>query len=65
MAMKSNPKKQAKLDKAKNTVMMAGNKKVNNTIDGAKSVPGAPKWSAKKAVAKTFTSDKKMKKPTK
>jgi hypothetical protein len=34
-------------------------------MDGAKSAPGYKKFSAVKAAAKTFSSNKKMKKPTK
>ena len=65
MAAKKSANKAAKANKANNTILTAGDAKKDTTMDGAKSVPAYKKYSAVKAVAKTFSSNKKMKKPTK
>jgi len=65
MAAKKTANKSAKANKANNTILTAGNAKKDNTMDGSKTVPGYKKFSAVKAAAKTFSSNKKMKKPTK
>ena len=63
MAAKKAANKAAKTNKANNTTLNAGGKKLDNTADGSKSVPAAKKWSSSKAKAETFSSNKKMKKP--
>lgn len=65
MAAKKVTNKAAKFNKANNTALNAGGKKKDNTMDGAKNAPGYKKFSAVKAADKTFTNNKKMKKPTK
>ena len=53
------------VNKVDNTLRNAGKKKLDNTADGAKSVPAVKKWSASKSKPETFSSNKKMKKPSK
>lgn len=65
MAAKKATNKAAKTNKVNSTILNAGNKKIDNTADGSKSVPVAKKWSASKAKPETFSSNKKMKKPSK
>jgi hypothetical protein len=65
MAAKKTANKAAKANKANSTILTAGKAKKDNTMDGAKSTPAYKKFSAVKAAAKTFTNNKKMKKPTK
>lgn len=65
MAAKKTANKAAKTNKANSTILTAGKAKKDNTMDGSKSAPAYKKFSAMKAAAKTFTSNKKMKKPTK
>ena len=62
MAAKKAANKAAKNNKVNSTILNAGNKKIDNTTDGSKSVPAAKKWSSSKAKAETFSSNKKMKK---
>lgn len=65
MAARKMTNKAAKANKDNNTILTAGNAKKDNSMDGAKAAPAYKKYSAKKAVADTFSSNKKMKKPTK
>ena len=65
MAAKKMNNKAAKANKDNNTILTAGKAKKDNTMDGTKSSPGYKKFTAVKAAAKTFSSNKKMKKPTK
>lgn len=65
MAKKKATNKAAALNKANNTMLNAGKKKKDNTMDGSKNAPGYKKFSAVKAVDNTFMSNKKMKKPSK
>jgi hypothetical protein len=65
MAKNTGKNKAAASNKKNNTALNAGAKKLNNTTDGNKSVPGVKKWSSAKTMVQTFTSNKKMKKPTK
>jgi hypothetical protein len=53
------------VNKVDNTLRNAGKKKVDNTMDGSKSVPALKKWKAEKSTAKTFSTGQRMKKPTK
>jgi Asp/Glu/hydantoin racemase len=53
------------VNKVDSTLRNAGKKKLDNTADGAKSVPAVKKWKADKSTPKTFSTAQKMKKPTK
>lgn len=64
-AKKKTANKSEAFNKANNTQLNAGKKKLNNTMDGAKDTPAYKKFSAVKAADKTFMSNKKMKKPSK
>jgi hypothetical protein len=65
MAAKKVANKASKANRDNNTILTAGGQKIDNTTDGSKSVPATKKWSSSKAKAETFSSNKKMKKPSK